>query len=293
MSVDLVERVCAEVAARYVLVERVPEVLAALRGRSASLASLRGGELAEAVTAELRESSGDLHFKLIHHAAPRALRTKPDEETPEEVAEYRRIARENNHGCRRVERLDGNVGYWQISEFHDLIDGSGPTFVAAMNLLRHTAALIVDVRGNSGGDPETVALACSFLFDVEPVHLNTLESDQGRTKRQFWTLAHLDCARYLDRPVFVLVDARTFSAAEEFAYDLQSLRRATVVGQPTAGAAHLREQYQLDEHFFLNVPIARAVNPITGTNWEGVGVVPDVEVDPDEALARACELARA
>ena len=195
----------------------------------------------------------------------------------------------NNHGCGEVKRLPGNVGYWRIEEFYDLIDGSGPTFVAAMKMLSNTDAILVDVRNNTGGDPATVALACSFFFDVEPVHLNTLES--RKAAQQWWTLPHLECERYLDKEVYVLINKGTVSAAEEFAYNLQALGRATLVGETTRGAAHVREQFQVDEHYFINIPTERTVNPKTKTNWEGRGVAPDVEAESGASFALAYRMA--
>ena len=284
---ELVRRLLELVDSHYVLPERVGAIRARIEARLAAGAysDLGPAGLAETITGDLRTCAGDQHFKLVYRSEPGTLRTTATEETPEEIAEFRRIARFNNYGCGEVRRLPGNVGCWRIDEFYDLIDGSGPTFQAAMQLLGNMDALIVDVRRNTGGDPDAVALVCSFFFDVEPIHLETLESRDG-TQRQWWTLAHLDCDRYLDKEVFVLIDAGTYSAAEQFAYDLQAHGRATLVGQTTAGAAHARDQFQMDEHYLINIPTLRPVNPRTKTNWAEVGVVPDVPVAGEEALAR-------
>ncbi|HET6980827.1 MAG TPA: S41 family peptidase, partial [Myxococcaceae bacterium] len=83
----------------------------------------------------------------------------------------------------------------------------------------------------------------------------------------------------------------TFSGGEELAYDLQSLRRATLIGETTGGGANLTGGHTLDDWFVIAVPWARAVNPVTKSNWEGVGVRPDVATKAtaalDEALRRA------
>jgi C-terminal processing protease CtpA/Prc len=233
------------VEAHYVVRDGIAGVRARVEQQLAA-GAFSGPALAEAVTADLRECTGDLHFKLVYKEEPQPARESAAEESPEEIAEFRRIARFANYGCSVVKRLPGNVGYWKIDEFYDLVDGSGPTFVAAMNVLTNNDALVVDVSDNSGGDPAAVALVCSFFFDVEPVHLNTMESRQPGGTSQSWTLPHLDCERYLDKPVYVLIGRATVSAAEEFAYDLQALGRATLVGQTTRGAAHARDQFQLD-----------------------------------------------
>lgn len=288
---DLVAGFLDRIDAHYVLPERAAAVRERIERKLAAgaYASLEPQAFAEAMTADLRESADDLHFKVVYKEEPQPTRKSATEESPEEVAEFRRIARFHNCGCSEVKRLAGNVGYWKIDEFYDLIDGSGPTFLAAMRMLSNTAALLVDVRGNTGGDPAAVALVCSFFFEVEPVHLNTLESRTA--SQQWWTLPHLECERYLDGEVYVLVDAKTFSAAEEFAYDLQALGRATLVGQNTAGAAHARDRFQVDAHYFINIPTQRPVNPRTKTNWEGQGVAPDVEAASDEAFSVAYRMA--
>ncbi|MHC4847352.1 MAG: S41 family peptidase [Planctomycetota bacterium] len=288
---DLVASFLDHVDAHYVIRKRVPVIRERIEKKLAAgaYASLGHHAFAESVTADLKECAGDLHFKVLYKEEPQALRESATEETPEEVAEFRRIARFNNYGCSEVKRLAGNVGYWKIDEFYDLIDGSGPTFTGSMRTLSNTDAILVDVRNNSGGDPAAVALVCSFFFDVEPVHLNTLETRS--TAQQWWTLPHLECERYLDKDVFVLINEGTVSAAEEFAYNLQALGRASLVGKNTAGAAHARTQFQVDEHYFINIPTHRTVNPKTKSNWEGQGVAPDVEAASDASFAIAYRMA--
>ncbi len=290
---ELVACFLDRVDAHYVISERTAVIRERIEEKHAAgaYASFGHQAFAESMTADLRECADDLHFKVVYKEEPQLARATATEETPEEIAEFRRIARFNNYGCSAVKRLAGNVGYWKIGEFYDLIDGSGPTFVAAMAMLSNTDAVLVDLRNNTGGDPAAVALACSFFFDVEPVHLNTIESRSAGSARQWWTLPHLECDRYLDKEAYVLINERTFSAAEDFAYNLQALGRATLVGQNTAGAAHVREQFQVDAHYFINIPTQRPVNPKTKTNWEGRGVAPDVEAASEASFAVAYRMA--
>ena len=95
------------------------------------------------------------------------------------------------------------------------------------------------------------------------------------------------------KPVYVLTSKRTFSAAENFAYDLQALKRVVVVGEPSGGGAHPNEVKKLTPHFAMSIAIGRSINPITNADWEGSGVIPDVPVPADRALEKALELARA
>jgi C-terminal processing protease CtpA/Prc len=162
-----------------------------------------------------------------------------------------------------------------------------------MGFLANTDALIVDLRRNGGGRPEMVALLSSYLFD-ERTHLNDLYWREGNRTDEFWTNATVAGPRYGGKkPVFVLTSKRTFSGAEEFAYNLKALKRATIVGETSGGGAHPGDMQKIADGFAMFVPTGRAINPVTKTNWEGVGVEPDVVVPADQALDKAKELAAA
>ena len=168
---------------------------------------------------------------------------------------------------------------------------AGHAAVAAMTLLADTDALIVDLRRNGGGDPGMVALYCSFLFD-DGTHLNDLYwRADGRT-RQWWTLPYVPGRRYGGtKPVYVLTSADTFSGAEELSYNLKTRGRATLVGERTGGGAHPGGRYRVDTHLKAAVPSGRAINPVTGINWEGTGVEPDIELPAADAFDAAYRLA--
>src|SRR2546423_8603217 len=159
-----------------------------------------------------------------------------------------------------------------------------------MNFLSNVDALIFDLRDNGGGTPEMVAYISTYLFD-EPTPLNDLYNRKEDSTTQFWTLPYVPGKRFAGKPVFVLTSRRTFSGAEEFTYNLKNLKRATIVGETTGGGAHPVSGQRIDEHFIIGVPFARAINPITKTNWEGTGIEPDVKVPAAEALSTAQKLA--
>jgi C-terminal processing protease CtpA/Prc len=248
-------------------------------------------ELAEAfsetLTEDLRAINNDLHLRIRHSVEPRPLYAEEDVyDNPERIEEYRQEAAARNFGYRKVEILDGNIGYleqWRLDDAHFAAEAA----IAAMNLLANTRVLIIDLRANGGGDPVHVALLCTYLFAGEPRHLNSFYSREDDRTQQFWTLPYVPGPRYLDKPVYVLTARRTASGAEELAYNLQQMGRATIVGEKTAGAAHPVGLYQLTPHFEAHISNARAINPLTGTNWEGVGVIPDVPVDAEQALETA------
>jgi C-terminal processing protease CtpA/Prc len=155
-------------------------------------------------------------------------------------------------------------------------------------------ALIIDLRRNGGGSPGTVALVSSYLFDDEPVHLNSLYWRPSDTTQDFWTDPGVEGRKFGGaKPVYVLTSSRTFSAAEEFTYNLQTRERAVIVGETTGGGAHPGGVVQLPHGLNVFVPSGRAINPITKTNWEGTGIVPDVPVPAADALEAALAAARA
>jgi len=187
-----------------------------------------------------------------------------------------------NFGIRRVERLDGNVGYLDVRQVPPPAH-AGPAISAAMELVAGTYALIIDLRHNGGGSPEGVVFWCSYLVSERPTHLNDIfHADTGET-RQFWSLPYVPGTRYVDRPVYVLTSSRTFSGGEDFCYTLQALGRAELIGETTGGGAHPTRPFPISRAVHIGIPFARSINPVTGTNWQGTGVVPDVAVPEAEA----------
>ncbi|MGH3369782.1 MAG: S41 family peptidase, partial [Nocardioidaceae bacterium] len=240
--------------------------------------------LAARVTADLQAGNNDSHLRLLHHVDE--LVDGDDDPVAAEAAWVRQMELDAG-GMARAERLDGNVGLLEIRPLLYAPKYAGTAAAAAMWLLRSTDALLIDLRRCRGGSPEMVALLCSYLFDDEPVHLNDLVTPADGTLRQFWTIP-LSGPRYGGaKPIWVLTSSATFSGAEELTYNLQQLGRATIVGERTRGGAHPREGFAVHPHLEASVPVQRAVNPISGTNWEGTGVVPDLELPAAEAFGEA------
>ncbi|HEV2704640.1 MAG TPA: S41 family peptidase [Pyrinomonadaceae bacterium] len=179
------------------------------------------------------------------------------------------------------------MGYVDLRGFMEANEESAQTVAAAMNFLNNTEAIIFDLRKNGGGQPQMVALISSYLFGEQPVHLNSLYWRKDNRTEEFWTLKEVAGKRYGNKDVYILTSNRTFSAAEEFTYNLKNLKRATVIGETTGGGAHPGGGVKLSRNFAMFVPTGRAINPITKTNWEGTGVKPDVEVPADQALKTA------
>jgi C-terminal processing protease CtpA/Prc len=239
------------------------------------------------LTEHFREVSHDKHLSVTF--SPTRLPEESSSPSPDAIAHYRLAMEEANCGFEKVEHLNGNVGYLKFDFFADP-EVCGGTAIAAMNFLANVDALIVDLRQNGGGDPKMVALVSTYLF-ATPTHLNDLWERKSGETHQYWTLPYVPGKHLPTVPVFVLTSHRTFSGGEEFTNNLKVLKRATIVGEVTGGGAHPVAGHRIDDRFTIGVPFARAINPITKTNWEGVGVDPDVKVTEADALATAQALA--
>jgi hypothetical protein len=240
--------------------------------------------LAEQVTTDLQVGNEDKHLRLIHHIDE--LFEEDEDPVAEEAAWVRHIEL-TAAGMARAERLAGNIGVLAIKPTLYDPKYAGGALAGAMSMLWGTDALLLDLRGCRGGSPEMVALVCSYLLDGEPVHLNDLVTPSTGMVRQHWTVPVTGPRFGGTKPIWVLTSPTTFSGAEELTYNLQQLGRAVVVGERTRGGAHPREGFTVHPHLEASVPIQRALNPISGTNWEGVGISPEVEVDAESAFAEA------
>jgi len=288
----VVRRAADLVEERYAFPAEAGAIAAAVRGR------LSAGEFAEStidrafarrLTALFRDLSGDKHMGFAFFDDPQPMRDEEDFVFHEITDEDRLEGRCRNCGFHAVTRLAGNIGYIDLREFVPAEVG-GPTADAAMGLVADTEALIIDLRRNDGGRQDMVAHIAGYLFD-EPVQLSsrhnhiTGETTHHRTSRE------VAGRRSGGKPLYVLTSRDTFSAGEAFAYDLKHLGRAILVGETTAGGANPTKIYTLTPHVWMAIPYGWITNPITGTNWEGVGVSPDVEIDAERALDEAHRLA--
>jgi hypothetical protein len=267
------------------------EALEAHRSRGDYDAVTNGEEFARLLTQHLREVSMDLHLNV--NFSPVAMPPPPQAPTqpsPQQLEQMRRQMEQINCGFEKLEILPGNVGYLKFNMFANP-EICGATATTAMAFLQNVAALIVDMRDNGGGDPAMVAHVSTYLF-ADRTHLNDLWTRSTGETKEYWTLPELPGKRLAAQPVYVLTSSRTFSGGEEFTYNLKSLGRATIVGETTGGGAHPVRGERIDDRFTIAVPFARAINPITQTNWEGTGVAPDIAVPAADALEKAKELVR-
>lgn len=188
-------------------------------------------------------------------------------------------------GLEKVERLKGDVGYLRVDRFFQAED-SRPLFDEAMDQLAGCRAMIIDLRENRGGGDALALLASYFL--PERVLLNRLVFRKEESM-EAWAGPSTRAA-FTKVPVYVLVSGTTFSAGEAFAYGLQQRGRAVLVGETTKGGANPNRFFPVGQGLELSLSVGRTVNPVSGTNWEGVGVRPDVAVPASQALDKALAL---
>jgi hypothetical protein len=286
----VLESVTTAIDTVYVIRETADGIIARLRQNQAAGAYAGitdPAEFAARRDADARTVYDDGHFgiRAMFPADPAAAGRPEDPRVSERA---RRSQRERNYGFERLEILPGNVGYLELTQFADTKEG-GAAAVAAMNFLADAYALIVDLRQNGGGNASMIRLLAGYLFDEQAHLINWYQRDTDRTV-QSYSLDFVPGRRLTRVPVFVLTSGRTASAAEEFAFDLQHLGRATLVGDTTAGAGHTVHNAFFDFDGFrigMRIPYGRAFDPKTGRGWEGQGVIPHLAVPSDQALATA------
>jgi len=232
----------------------------------------------------------DLHLWVNYHSDPIPTDYNHLEPSPSEQKEQAELLRRQNFGFEKVERLGGNLGYIELREFQYEAETSEKILATAMEFLRHTDGLIIDLRRNGGGHPEMVPLFLSYLIPDKTL-VGTLQYREDNRIAEYWTRSEIQGPRYgTQRPVYVLTSKNTFSAAESLSYILQTRGRAKLVGERTQGGANPFNNVRLHDHFMIAVPVATSIDPITQSNWLYVGVRPDHEVEADEALTLAHKL---
>jgi peptidase S41-like protein len=289
-EVALINEIRRNIRDGYVDGDRAEEVDRALAGWAQSAGRFGvtlGPVFAFRLTRYLQELAHDRHLLLMYSVLP-IHSDKEGQPNPIEVQRGHNQEVSDHFGFERVEVMDGHIGYIELRRFADPESAAG-MLSSVMDRVESTRALIIDLRRNHGGSPGMGVLLASYFFE-KPVHWVDLKS-RNHTE-ELWTFSSVSGARYLDRPVYLLTSRHTFSAGEGFSYHMRNLKRAMIIGEPTGGGANPGVRKRLDDHFWMFLPTMRALSPITGTNWNGVGVQPDLIVPADEALSTAIELAK-
>ncbi|MEM6532685.1 MAG: S41 family peptidase [Myxococcota bacterium] len=276
------DRAMELLAQHYVDSGRLDAVLRELKRKRPDYLRLRRGAFVEAITTDLRRAGRDNHLY---------VRSVPKPRDPGFDAQWRAQERkdekDSNFGFRRVEQLDGRIGYVQLVQFMEPAR-SVPTANAVMAFLANSEALIIDLRGNGGGYGGLPEYLASYFFDVEPTLLSTVYFDAERQSfAQTHSIPTIVGPRRVGIPLAVLVDGGTASAAEWLAYTLQAFDKAIIVGERSAGGAHMNTFYALGQGLRISISTAIPINPRTRSNWEQVGITPDVACSSEKALSCA------
>ena len=244
---------------------------------------------AAALTESVQSINKDKHMR-IRKNRPYVAPDNSPERTIEEQLDRMNRSRWYNAGFVEVKVIEGNVGYLDLRGFAGLENAQAHAD-AAMQFISRADAIIIDLTQNGGGSPRMVQYLCSYFFE-DHRHLNSLYWREGDVTEEFWTLETVGGTKLPDVPLFVMTSDHTFSGAEEFSYNMQTQERATLVGQTTGGGANPGGTMPINENLSVFIPRGRAINPITQTNWEGVGVVPEVKTTPKDTYETTLKLAQ-
>lgn len=289
----VIDSICANLEREYIFPEIAQKYIDKLKDylQSGKYDSIKEPEeFAAKITEDLAAIHKDEHLHIWYN--PEWIKNEKLRDALDEAAILRKKREERaaNYGFKEIKIFPGNIGYLKLNSFSYNTDAFD-VVIGAMNFLSNTDALIIDLRDNGGGSPEMVQFLCSYFLENPRKHLNSFYYKEKDKTTQYWSYTYLPGKRLDKVYLYLLTSKNTFSAAEGFSYHLKHMKRATVIGETTGGGAHDNKFVILNDNFEMNLPFARAVNPITKTNWEGVGVEPDVEVASDRALETAQVLA--
>lgn len=284
---SLLQQLSTTIEENYVESNIAKEISDTLQAASQQ-SHIRNADSPEALAGLLTEllQAFDTHFSITWSTPANAPSHNDVSDADRQARREQQLAalRRQNYGFRELRILPGNIGYLNLNQFSDANSPqAAQAAIAAMNFLAGSDTIIIDLRQNGGGAPNMVQLLSSYLF-AESTYLNALYYRPSDETRQFWTHDQVSGERFPDTPVYVLISARTGSAAEEFAYNLQTRERATLVGETTAGGANPGGVFPIADGFSAFISTGKAINPITQTNWEKVGVKPEINVAANDAL---------
>jgi C-terminal processing protease CtpA/Prc len=265
--------------------ERVGSAIARKNAEGGYASAAGAQAFSEALAQDLRDFSGDKHFGARLDERFREPSGDAGPPNRAEMDEAREETARGGFGIQKVERLPGNIGYIELRGF-GYTEFVGPAYTAALSLMAGTDALILDLRRNGGGSPVSVAYLMSHFFAPGDMrHLIDIYDRPTDTTRQIWTVPTV--AQRYDKPVYVLTSARTFSGGEDCAYDFQTQKRGILVGETTGGGSNPVSRFGVGHGIVVAIPTARTTNAVTKTNWEHVGVKPDIAVPAGQALQTA------
>ena len=290
---QLVDSIALRLETHYVFPDKAARISTRLRAQAKknAYASLtkEPEKLAGQLQQDLHNAHRDPHLAVEYNPAFARRGQRSAAQTEADRLQFLHFVKENNFMFKKVELLPGNIGYLPFNIFVEHVNEAKPILAAALGFVANASALVIDLRANDGGEPEMVSQLESYFF-AEKTRMNAVVTRANRDTAVYYADPAKTNGLTLAMPVYILTSKKTFSAAEDFAYAMQQAKRATVVGEVSGGGAHLTRPFSVGQGFVVQIPFARSLTPVTHTDWEGTGVVPDVPVDAARALTRAQEL---
>lgn len=243
-------------------------------------------ELADLINADMYATHHDEHFRVEYNPVLAAEVSGEIDDVPEMLAKKLEQDKACNFGFKKIELLTGNIGYLEISQFARLNKYSKAAATNALTLLANTRALIIDLRYGRGGSPEMVNYIAGYFFKNK-THLADIYIRNENITLPYYSTPDTVNKTLHSIPIYILTGNRTFSAAEGLAFSLQKLKRATLVGETTRGGAHTVAYKPLSNGFVCDIPFGKVTDPVSKTNWEGTGVIPDIKISAEKALEAA------
>lgn len=280
---QLIDSIVSKIHNRYIFPDKAAVIEKAVRKfeKEHNLADISSSILfTEQMNQLLMQVSNDKHLRTLYSHKKLPHQDSKDGPLPQFITQF---AVEHNYGFVKQEILQNNIGYINILGFFPFEEAYRAA-TSAFSFVENTAALIVDLRQNSGGESKMNNFVISYFFDQKPVNFLSNHFRKDGRVEQAWSASDVPGSRYLNRPVFILTSHQTFSAGEAMAFVLQSFKKATVVGEVTGGGGNICDPARLSDHFMINLPVGYPVVPGTEKNWDGIGVIPDIQCSSDKAL---------
>lgn len=241
-------------------------------------------EFAQTLTDDLRGITKDLHFRVNYNPDfIKMILSEPEDDEEEDTNWEKEQGLKENFGFSKIEILDGNIGYFKFNFFYPF-EMVKPTIDATMGFIAHTDAIIIDLTDNQGGYGTTDNYIGSFFLGEKPIQWTVSFDRPSNKKTSDSTFSNIGAQRMIDKPLYILTSKNTVSNAEKFAYCLQKLDRAKIVGTKSAGAANGSDFLVINRNFGIQIPVVKIIIPTTNSNWEGIGVQPDIESTKERAL---------
>jgi hypothetical protein len=302
---EVIDNIFDQLANRYVdpnLGQEAAETIKQKKEKHAYDALNTQAALIETLIADMHAATGDKQLKLKNQSGAStewihpALTIKPSNGTNLDDPQFKKkILQWISYGL-PAQVQEGNIGYLGILEFFspEIAPEVYQAIDKSMKSLQECTAVILDLRQCSrGGDPEVMMYLASYFLEGEesqPLYMSFNRENQKIA--EFRTRTDITGKRMSNVPLYILASSETFSTGEMLAYGLQKADRAKVIGETSAGAAHVTDTIDIGHGMMMVLPVNRLSHVKTKTNWEGTGVIPDVPTKADEASNVAQDLIR-